>query len=499
VKEFPHLADSVFRDVVETTSDATVVHVAGRIVYANPAFAALLRVSGRESLYGEPLIDFISPACRPRAAARLERQLRGEENPTEILQVLARGGSEADVEVSATHIDIEGTTATAVLMRDVSDRIRAEREARASHERAELVMRATNDAIWEWDVAHDRIVWNHAMSALFGWNVEQTTFAWWMERVHDDDRDRVSSSILRAVDDGDVVWSARYRFRRSDDSTAWILDRGYVLRDDDGNPLRMTGSMTDVSELHRALEERASLQAMLEQANRVAGLGRVAATIAHEFNNVLMAIQPYAEILRRRAADMPEVERPASQIIQAVKRGKRVTDEILRFTRPSETALTRLNLRTFLTRLAQHIEELNLPNIGVRIEQPDEDVFVLGDVAQLEQVAVNLIVNARDAMPHGGTLTIAAKKNVEIEAGFLSAAEAESFACISFTDTGDGIPPAVIGKIFEPLFTTKPRGGTGLGLAVAQQIVTSHGGYLTVSSAVGAGTTFHMLLPKATS
>jgi len=489
------LTDGVFRDIVETTPDAIVVHIDGRIVYTNRAFAALVGVADRESLLGQELIEFVTPSCRPRANLRLERQRRGEENPTENFEILAADGGVLEAEVRTMPVEIGGTTAMAVVMRDISRRIAAERQARASRERAELVARATNDAVWEWDFGTDEIVWNHAMSELFGWNVERTSLAWWTERVHEDDRARVMESLRRVIDAGDVVWSDRYRFRAADDSTVWILDRGYVVRDD-GKPTRMIGSMTDVTELHRAHEERASLQAMLEQANRVASLGRVAATIAHEFNNVLMAIQPYAEILRRRSAQLPEVERPASQIIQAVKRGKRVTDEMLRFTRPAEPALTPLNLRTFMARLAELTAELNLPQIDLRMQPPEEDVAVMGDIAQLEQVAVNLIINARDAMPQGGTLTVAAKGDAAVEADFLSAEEAASFACISFTDTGDGIPPAVIGKIFEPLFTTKPRGGTGLGLAVAQQIVTRHGGYLTVLSSVGAGTTFHMLLPK---
>jgi PAS domain S-box-containing protein len=241
----------------------------------------------------------------------------------------------------------------------------------------------------------------------------------------------------------------------------------------------------------------ASLQAALEQSNRVESLGRVAATIAHEFNNVLMAIQPYAEILRRRSADFPEVERPASQIIQAVQRGKRVTDELIRFTRPSEPVLEPLHLRDLLERLCAQIRELQLPLIDVRIEPPHEDIVIAGDIAQLAQVAMNLVVNARDAMPSGGTLSIGAASAGNLDVASLTAEERDAYAWLSFSDTGDGIPPEIIGRIFEPLFTTKTRGGTGLGLAVAQQIVSRHGGYLLATSPPGSGATFYMLLRKA--
>jgi PAS domain S-box-containing protein len=492
-------AASVFRAVVDTTPDAIAIQVEGQIVYANPAMVALLGARDEAALLDSCLMDFVAPEYRAIVAARAERLRAGEANPLIQERFVALDGTLRDVEVAATPVEIDGRRGGAIIVRDISARLAAERRALATQQHAELVSRATNDAVWDWSVVSGRVSWNRSLHTLFGWDVENVNIDWWIERIHPEDRERVHASIRAIVEGKEIFWSDEYRFQCGDGSIAWILDRGYVVRNDGGEAVRMVGAMTDVSELHRVHEERASLQNMLEQSQRVASLGRVAATIAHEFNNVLMAIQPYAEILRRRSADLPEVERPASQIIQAVRRGKRVTEEILRFTKPAEPILIELNLRDFLKQIAEAIREVAMPQIQVNIEPPTDDIFIRGDLAQLEQVAMNLIINARDAMPHGGTLSIRASATVNVDAPFLSDEELEGYACVSVGDTGDGIPPDLVNKIFEPLFTTKPRGGTGLGLAVAQQIMTGHNGYIVVRSAPGVGTLFHLLLPKSSS
>jgi PAS domain S-box-containing protein len=489
-------ADGVFRDIVETTPDAIAIQAGDRIVYANPSMATLLAASDSAALIGRDVLEFATPASRPRIEEGIERIRSGHGDGAELVQMVALDGSLRDVLLSSIPVHVNGTRGLAIIVRDVAARVAAERSARESQERFDLLARATNDAVWDWDLATDIVTWNRSLRILFGWDVDRSPLSWWSDRIHDDDRERVAGTLRRAVDTEDVSWSDKYRFLRADGAIAWILDRGYLVRDQSGRAVRMIGSMTDVSELHRAHEERTSLQTMLEQANRVASLGRVASTIAHEFNNVLMAIQPYAEILRRRSGELPEVERPASQILQAVKRGKRVTDELVRFTRPALPTIKPVRLQDLLKRLAELTHDLNLPDIEVRVESPAEEITIAGDAAQLEQVAMNLIFNARDAMPSGGTLTLTASRSANTDVAFLSAEELATYACLSISDTGEGIAPEIVDRIFEPLFTTKPRGGTGLGLAVAQQTITRHNGYLLVSSEVGRGATFHILLPK---
>ena len=230
------------------------------------------------------------------------------------------------------------------------------------------------------------------------------------------------------------------------------------------------------------LTRRRRLEAQLEQAGRVASLGRLAATVAHEFNNVLMGISPFAEVLRRDNV-RPEVRIKALEHIgSALERGKRITSEILRFTQPAEPVLSPVNVGTLLSDFVSEASSLLPDGQEVRIEG-DERLFVNGDRNLLHQTLTNLVLNARDAMPHGGTIVIGARRGA-------------SGVHLYVSDTGVGMPRDVLDHVFEPLFTTK-RSGTGLGLSVVHQIVTRHGGEIFAESKPGTGTTFHIFLPAA--
>ena len=235
----------------------------------------------------------------------------------------------------------------------------------------------------------------------------------------------------------------------------------------------------DVTESHR-------LTRQLDLAKRVGTLGRVAATIAHEFNNVLMGIEPFAEIIRRRIKDDEKAMKAANQISSSVRRGRRVTDEILRFTRPVELALQDVDLKAWLLQLEPELRALAGPNARVLLTLPAGPAFTACDPAQLQQVVANLVLNARDAIPGEGTISIT-----------LRLPKGSNAAELSVRDSGAGIPPEEVFNVFEPLFTTK-RGGTGLGLAVARQIVTQHGGSIEAFNPDGGGAEFRITIPFGT-
>ncbi|HKR62083.1 MAG TPA: two-component regulator propeller domain-containing protein [Thermoanaerobaculia bacterium] len=246
----------------------------------------------------------------------------------------------------------------------------------------------------------------------------------------------------------------------------------------------------------RDITDRRRLESQLEQANRLASLGRLAATVSHEFNNVLMGIQPFVDLIRRKATDAG-VAHATMQMTRSVNRGKRISEQILRYTRPVEPTLRAVAVRSWLVDLETELRSLVGAEVRMAIVAPG-GLTIDADTAQLNQVLTNLAINARDA---GAT-------SVRIEAGtvegdgafsFGIVRDSERYAHIRFTDNGGGIPDSVLPKIFEPLFTTKTSKGTGLGLAVAQQIVARHGGEMFVESRVGAGTTFHLFLPIAVS
>lgn len=246
----------------------------------------------------------------------------------------------------------------------------------------------------------------------------------------------------------------------------------------------------------RDITDRRKLESKLEQASRLASLGRLAATVSHEFNNVLMGIQPFVEIIRRKSTD-ETVQNATTRITQSLGRGKRISEEILRYTRPVEPSVKPVEVRSWLLDLETEIRSLVGPSVRMAILAP-EGLAVSADVAQLNQVLTNLAINARDA---GATSVRLDVRKVEGDGDFEFGIvrDPERFAHLSFCDNGTGIADSVLPHIFEPLFTTKKTKGTGLGLAVAHQVVSAHGGEIFVESKVGTGTTFHIFLPIARS
>ena len=256
--------------------------------------------------------------------------------------------------------------------------------------------------------------------------------------------------------------------------------------------------LRDISERVKASEESATLAKLLEQSNRIAGLGRLAATVAHEFNNVLMSIQPYAEILKRKSGDPAAVTKSSGAILEGIQRGKRITEEILRFARPVEPVLAPVVLDEWLQRFVQDVRAVNMPNVDIELTSMTSGAAVLADARQLEQLMWNLVINARDAMPRGGRISIRSGVCGECvdKCEILPGDDLEPFTCIQVSDTGHGIPEDLLPKIFEPLYTTK-KNGTGLGLAVAHQISTRHRGHIFAKSSPGEGATFTVLLRTA--
>ena len=267
-----------------------------------------------------------------------------------------------------------------------------------------------------------------------------------------------------------------------DEKAVEVLKLGatdYILKDRLGRLapaiLRARAEIADHLERRRA-------ESLLAQSRRIESVGRLAATMSHEFNNVLMIIQSSATQLQR-ASDPIVVAQLAKRIGEGVKRGQRITSDVARFTRPAQLNLQPLNLKTWMTSFSADLR--GLVGLAVTLTVQAEDLEVAADQQQLEQVLTNLATNARDAMSRGGRVTVTIE---EVSLGDRRYAE------IAFADTGSGIEPEVLKHIFEPLFTTK-RAGTGLGLAVCYQVIAAHGGEMYAESTPDVGTVFHILLP----
>lgn len=473
-----------FEALLEQTRGLVCFHdVRGRILAANAEACNILRIPQGE-LRGMSLRDLLAPDVREFFEAYLDRVVQNG-IATGMMKVVTRDGR---VRIWTYRNTVRGSGPFDRVVFGVARDVTEGGEAAVRDHRLDTVVENTSDIIGIIDA--DGVIRYHTPSLvrIVGSETGELSGTRLVDRVHTEDAARVAEFVSRQAS-GASQEPVCFRLRREDGSWATFEMIGRKAVIDGGVPSVVVNA--------RDVTERDLLQRQLARANRLTGLGHLAATVAHEFNNVLMGIQPFADLLQRPDPTPELLRKCGSHIARSIQRGKRVALDILRFTQPAAPDLKAVDLQDWWHELesevrgllAYHTElEVNLvPGLGV-----------VTDASQLAQVITNLVSNARDAMPSGGRLVVSARQPKAGETfPFGVVAAPESYVQISVADTGTGITPDIIGHVFDPLFTTKEAGGTGLGLAVAHQVVTGHGGHIFVESEAGSGTIFHLFLPKA--
>jgi two-component system cell cycle sensor histidine kinase/response regulator CckA len=305
--------------------------------------------------------------------------------------------------------------------------------------------------------------------------------------LHPEDRERVLAERAHVHATGEPL-RTEYRAIAADGRVVWLGEQAVVVRGRDGTPSYLQGFLVDVT-------SRRELEGKLLQSQRMEAVGRLAGGIAHDFNNILTAVAGYAELAELRSADAGEaVLHPLRQARSAVGRATSLTSQLLAFSKRQVLRLEPLDLNAAVTDVSELVRRLIPASIAVDVELAERDLVVRADRGQLEQVLVNLCVNARDAMTDGGKLAIETRPVDLNGAAAALGVERGSYARIDVTDTGMGMSEAVRRQVFEPFFTTKDD-GTGLGLATAYGIVSQMSGHIAVDSTPGAGTTVTVHLP----
>jgi PAS domain S-box-containing protein len=386
---------------------------------------------------------------------------------------------------------------------DVSARVEAARALRDNEERYALAARATNVAIWEWAIADGGLTWSPGVHAIFGHAPEKVspTVGWWYDRVHPDDRERVRASLQLLLEGAAGDWRDTYRFRRGDGSWADVVDRGTVMRDASGRAVRMIGAMEDVT-AQRQLEDR------LRQAQKMEAVGQLAGGIAHDFNNLLTVISGNLEFVRGAVGDAHPARADVDEIGYAAGRARALVRQLLAFSRKQPVQPRLVRVPELVRDTERMLRRVLGEEIAFAVRADDTTPAVHADPGQLQQVLVNLAVNARDAMltPRHGHPGTGGVLGVDVDETDLAAGGSDAWAGLPpgryvrlrVRDTGHGMDDATRARVFEPFFTTKAVGaGTGLGLATVFGIVHQAGGAIAVESVPGAGTTFTVLLPAA--
>jgi two-component system, cell cycle sensor histidine kinase and response regulator CckA len=369
---------------------------------------------------------------------------------------------------------------------DITERKRAEEQLR---EQATLLDNA-QDAILVRDLEDRFLFWNKSAERIYGWPAEEVIGSKVKVMIYKNSLAQYEEAKRAVLKKG--KWEGELRQLTRDGKEIIVESRRTLVRDDRGQPKSILVINTDVT-------DKRKIEAQFLRAQRMESIGTLASGIAHDFNNLLSPILMSIQLLQARIQD-EEGQRLLAMLQASAQRGASLVKQVLSFARGVEGERISLQPRHLIREIVKILNDTLPKSIEVEFESTEDLSLVAGDATQLHQVLMNFCVNARDAMPGGGNLTIKAE-NIHIDESYARMnleAKPGRFVVINISDSGMGIPPNVINRIFEPFFTTKERGkGTGLGLSTALGIVKGHGGFINVYSEAGGGTQFKIYLPAA--
>ncbi len=373
--------------------------------------------------------------------------------------------------------------------RDVTLRKAAEVEIRFNEQRYRSLVEATTAIVWDTPASGEFTAEQPGWTAFTGQSFDELRGWGWLNAVHPEDRAetaRVWSAAVASRSRYDV----EHRLQIPDKTYRNMLVRAVPILGEDGTIRQWIGIHTDIT-------ERKKLESQFLRAQRMESIGTLAGGIAHDLNNSLAPIMMSIELLRMKFGD-PESQELLATLSSSAKRGADMVGQVLSFARGVEGRHMEVQASHVIKDIEKIANDTFLKNIQVRTIMAHDLWTIMGDPTQVHQVLLNLCVNARDAMPDGGTLTLSAE-NILIDehyAGFVAEAQSGPYLVLQVEDTGSGMPAGVIEKIFDPFFTTKEIGkGTGLGLSTSLAIVKSHGGFMRVYSEPGKGTKFKVYFP----
>lgn len=484
------VSEERYRRLVELSPETIIVHSEGKIVFINGAGAKFLGADGPEEVIGKPLVNFMHTDSQDIVMSPIGRS-QIEQKPGELTeqQYVRLDGEVRDVEVIRVGITYLGKPAIEVIARDISERKRAERARKESEQRYYDLVENARDIIYTHDRTGRFTSLNKAGEQVTGYTREEVltmNFADVVVPEHLEEARQMLSMKpaggLPTIYELDILTKDRRRLTL-EVNTRTIYENDTVVG--------MQGVARDVT-------ERKLLEQQLRQSQKMESVGRLAGGIAHDFNNLLTVINGYSDLVITEFNEGDPIAQKVEEIRKAGRRASALTYQLLAFSRKQILQPKRVNINTIVTEIGKMLqrvigEDVQLttllnPRIGVVKADPD----------QISQVIMNLAINARDAMPQGGELTIETA-NVRLDQQYVSrhvGAHVGIYVMLALRDTGCGMDADTQRHIFEPFFTTKESGrGTGLGLATVYGIIKQSLGYIEVESEVGLGTTFKIYLP----
>ena len=489
-------AEDRFRAVFEHAHDAmTILSPTGYILEANRRWAVLLGAPP-EAMVGRHIRDFATDLSGRELSERLPLLLSSGGGTIPRVSLRKSDGSGIFVDFSVSTLDIGGDPLVVAVGRDVTASVLAAETLAAAEQKYRSLLERIPDVVWTLRQDGQVTFVTPNVLALCGYTaaeIEEGGSEAWLGRIHPEDVLRARSAWL-ALQHGQALIDLEYRWRKKDGSWLWVWHRASAIYEREGL-CYADGILSDVTEKKR-------LEESYRQAQKMEAIARLTGGIAHDFNNILSTILANAHFLLADLAKDDVRRADAEEVRVAAERAAGLTRQLLAFSRRQVLDLCVVDLNGTVSGLEKMLRRLIGEDVQLEVALDPELGRVRVDAGQIEQVVMNLVVNARDAMPSGGQLTVRTENLSDAEAQRLhpGISALDGWVALKVTDTGVGMDPEVQRRIFEPFFTTKELGkGTGLGLSTCYGILKQSGGTISAQSEVGKGTTFVVLLPRVDS
>ncbi|HXG38580.1 MAG TPA: PAS domain S-box protein [Bacteroidota bacterium] len=488
-----------YRSIVENITQAYYeTDARGLFTYCNPG---LIFASGytEQELNGMVSYRLVAPEHRRKVMATYRQRLDEKRTDWSMeFMVQTKQGKKFWVE-QTTHFEYDAQgklLKTTNILRDIDERKKAEEELERSRALLSSIFEASRDGIILEDEHGDILYANSSFARIYGYESPEELIGKQVSLVQSpQDNERMKEYSRKRLRGEPAPVLYEFQGVRKDGSLVDLEVSVSVT--ESGSRKQILSVVRDITERKMAERERELLKQQLIQSQKLEGIGTLASGIAHDFNNILGIIMGHASLIEKNWNNPAKLSSSTETILQATERGAALVRQMLTFARKAESVPQPLDVNVLLKEMGKMLRETFPKTIEINLRMEKDLPSIIADPTQIHQVILNLSVNARDAMPNGGTLTISSARMAgEVLAHRFPTADAQEYVELAVADTGLGIEPQVGERMFEPFFTTKPPGrGTGLGLSVVHGIVTSHQGFIDYETVTGKGTTFKVYFP----